>query len=317
MRKVLSFIIIGLLVFSGLGAAAMITDHNQNSSQRKTTTYPPNVDELDQSMTIFEGALPVGRTNIFGFYANLSIAQSFIPQKEVLTRTQFRMARNVSTSYPCVLAIRENLSGKNLAIISAGSSEFPPVNETPTEENQLAWINFNFTDIWVTPGYTYYLVVYTANVTDNFYWVCGNGSNIYINGTVYYTLNDGKTWSELVNSDGCFKTYGLRETFLEVTMKGGILVPSFLIKNIGNYTAWDIVINLTVRGGFLGTINLEKTGSLSELPPGNEITVKLLGPPVFGFGKVTITISVRAANVKEMSIKRNATVFLFFIIGVH
>lgn len=316
MRKIILIILIGILLGSGLGTVIALNP-NQNNFQRNTTTNSPYVDELDQSMTDFEGPLPVGRTNFFGYYANLSIAQSFIPQKEVLTRTQFLMARNATTLHPCFLVVRDNLSGKNLATVSVGPSAFPAVNGTPNQENQLAWVTFNFTDIWVTPGHTYYLIVYTANLTDNFYWVCGNDSNIYLNGTVYYTLNDGKTWSELLNSDGCFKTYGLRETFLEITMKNGIFGSSFLIKNIGNYTAWDIVINLTIQGGLLGMIHSVKTGSLSELPPSNETTIKLIGPAIIGFGKITITLRVSAANVKEMSIERNAMIFFFFIIGIH
>ena len=311
MKKLLSVVIIGIVVLGGLGAVVTATNQNQKNSQRNDTTSSPYVDELDQSMTDYDGSLPLGRTNIFGFYANLSIAQSFIPQKELLTRTQFLMARNASTSYPCVLAVRDNLTGENLAIISVGPNEFPVVNGTPTED-QLAWINFNFNDIWVIPGQTYYLVVYTANITENYYWIAGNGTNIYPNGTVMLSIDDGKTWSEFTNADGCFKTYGLRETFLE-SMSNMLFKPSFTIKNIGNYTAWDVTVNMTVKGGIFGRINYKGVGTISQLSPGNETVVQLTGGTIFGLGPVTISVKVFAANVHEISTEENAVVIFFFM----
>jgi hypothetical protein len=264
-------------------------------------------------MTDYDGSLPLGRTNIFGYYANLSIAQSFIPQMEILTRTFFLMARNASTSHPFVLAVRDNLTKEDLSVVSIEPSEFPIVNGTPTEE-QLVWIEFNFDDIWVTPGQTYYIVVYTANVTDNYYWISGNGTNIYPNGTVYLSTNDGQNWTEFPggNADGCFKTYGLHETFLQITMKGGF-GPSFIIKNIGNYTAWDVTLDSTISGGFV-FIGKHLTINVSELQPNQEITVR--PGLVIGFGKVTISLQVSAANVKEMSSEASATLLLFFLLGI-
>jgi hypothetical protein len=311
MKKLLSCIVIGIIVLCGLGAAVTATNQTQKNSQRSGTTESRYVDELDQSMTDYDGSLPLGRTNIFGYYANLSIAQSFIPQMEVLTRTYFLMARNTSTTHPCFLAIRDNLTSKDLAVVSVEPSEFPIVNGTPTEE-QLAWIEFNFDDLWVTPGQTYYIVVYTANTTDNYYWISGNGTNIYPNGTVYLSVNDGQTWSEFTDADGCFKTYGLHETFLQITMKGGF-GPSFVIKNIGNYTAWDVTLKSTISGGIV-FVGKQSIIDISELQPNQEMT---LNPGiVLGFGKVTISLQVTAANVKEMSSEASGFLLLFFLLGV-
>jgi hypothetical protein len=310
MKKILSFLILGMLVLGGLGAAATTIDHRQKSSQNNNRLNSPYVDELDQSMTDFDGSLSMGRTNLFGFYANLSVAQSFIPQKKVLTRAQFLMARNTSTSKPCVLAVRDNLTGANLAITSMEPSEFPIVNGTPTED-QLTWINFNFNDIWVTPGQTYYLVMYTTNITDNYYWISGNGTNRYLNGTVMLSIDNGNTWAELPNADGCFKTYGLRETFLNITMKNSLFGPTFIIKNVGNYTAWDVTWNYTISGGFL-LFYKAVIGNLSELLPGDSITLK--SGFFIGFGNVIISLKVSAANVHEYSIQKNAKIFFFIII---
>ncbi len=310
MKKLLSCLIIGILVLGGLGAIVTATDQNKKNAQRNGTESS-YVDELDQSMTEYDGSLPLGRSNIFGYYANLSIAQSFIPQMEVLTRTFFLMARNASTSHPCVLAIRDNLTKEDLSVVSVEPSEFPIVNGTPTEE-QLAWIEFNFNDIWVTPGQTYYIVVYTANVTDNYYWISGNGTNIYQNGTVYLSTNDGQNWTEFVGADGCFKTYGLHETFLQITLKGGF-GPSIIIKNIGNYTAWDVQLNFSISGRLV-FIGIHFTGNISELQPGQEMTLRT--GLLLGFGKVEISLQVSAANVKETSSEHSATLLLFFLLGI-
>ncbi len=92
------------------------------------------------------------------------------------------MARNASTSQPCVLAIRDNLTDENLAVASVDTKRIPCCEWNPDRRDQFAWIDFNFDDIWVTPGQTYYIVVYTTNITENYYWISGNGTNIYPNG---------------------------------------------------------------------------------------------------------------------------------------
>jgi hypothetical protein len=311
MKKLLSCIIIGIVVLGGLGVAVTATHQNRNNPQRNITTNSPYEDELDQSMTDYDGTLPVGYA-ILGNYTNLSVAQSFIPQKELLTRTQFLMAANISTTQPCVLAIRDNLTGENLAVISLEPSEFPVVNGTPTEE-QLEWIDFNFDDIWVTPGQIYYIVVYSKNSIGNFYWIAGNGTNIYPNGTVFLSVDDGNTWSEFTDVDGCFKTYGLRETFLKITMKNiSFFGLSYEITNIGNFTAWDVVINMTVKGGIFGFINIHGNGSISEFLPG--LTIGTGVGSIFGLGSITMSMQVSAANVKEISMERNAKVLFFLIL---
>lgn len=312
MKKLISFFIVSIMVLSGLTAGVIAKDQIQKKNALRSSITSPYNDELDQSMTDYDGSLPVGRTNIFSYYANLSIAQSFIPQMEVLTRVFFLMARNASTSEPCVVAIRDNLTQEDLSIASIEPSAFPIVNGTPTEE-QLAWIEFNISDIWVTSGQTYYIVVYTANVTDNYYWISGNGTNIYPNGTVYLSINDGQNWSEFTDADGCFKTYGLHETFLQIIHKGG-LGPSFTVKNIGNYTAWDVIINVTISGGFV-FVGKQFSLYISELPPNQEITLKP-GFLVLGFGKVTISITLYAANVKEMTSTKTGMLLLFFLLGI-
>jgi hypothetical protein len=311
MKKLLSWCIIGMIVLCGLGATVTATNQNQKNNQQPEPANMLYDDELDQSMTDMDGTLQVGYV-ILGNYTNLSVAQSFIPQKEVLTRVQFFMAANTSTTQPCVLAIRKNLTEENLAVVSLQPNYFPVVNQSPTEE-QLGWIDFNFEDIWVVPGQVYYIVMYSKAIPGNFYWIAGNGTNIYLNGTVFISVDNGNTWGEFPNADGCFKTYGLRETFLEITMNNfspfGML--SYSVKNIGNYTAWDVVTEETVKGGILGLIDVHGHENISELPLG--VSIGFSSGIYFGLGKITISLKISGANVKEMSIERNAKIFLIFI----
>jgi hypothetical protein len=197
MKKILLLLIVGILVLTGFEAVSV--SFNNNSSTRG--------DELDQYMTEYDGQIPVGNTDIFGFYANLSAAQSFTPEKEIQTRIQLFMARNIDTIYPCYLVFRDDLTGEDLASVALQPSEFPVVTGTPTQE-ELSWVEFNFQDIKITPGQTYYVVVYTANVTDNYYWIAGNGTGIYPNGNAFFSIDDGQTWEEIPEADACFKTYG-------------------------------------------------------------------------------------------------------------
>ena len=309
MKKLISCIIIGIVILSGLGAAATAPHQNQNDQQRYEPTAVLYEDELDQSMTDYDGTLAVGYA-LLGNYTNLSVAQSFIPQKEVLTRVQFLMAANASTTQPCVLAIRDNLTEQNLAVISLQPDDFPVVNGTPTEE-QLEWINFNFTDIWVIPGHVYYIIVYTKAIPGNFYWIAGNGTNIYQNGTVFLSVDDGNTWGEFANADGCFKTYGLRETILEMTLKNSIFGLSWEITNVGNSTAWDVVCNITIKGGIFGLIDSHGTGTASELQPGLSIEAGV--GIFFGLGQITITIQLYGANVKKITTEKQGKILHFFI----
>lgn len=311
MKGLLAALIVGLFVVNAVGVSAAVVNPVQIQAKQSSVTGPLYTDELDQSQTVFDGALAVGYSNPFGgSYMNLSIAQSFIPQKDVLTRVEFFMGRNVTTTKPCVLAVRDNLTGADLAEVALQPSAFPVVNGTP-QADDLAWVDFNFSDIWVTAGQTYYLVIYSTFLVDNFYWVSGNGSNNYPNGTVYLSGDNGTTWTEFTNADGCFKTYGLTETFLSVTPIGGLFGSKFLIRNTGNVTAWDVMVDLSVKGGLLGHINASAAVFIPELHPGDNVTVR--SGPVIGFGTVHISLKIVGANVKESTTSAQARVFLFFL----
>jgi hypothetical protein len=204
MKKIIPLTVVGILILSGLTITASPIK-TQDLDFQKMNNERTNVlsdDELDQSQTICDAYLSIGLSP--DIPANMSLAQSFIPQKEVLTRVQLYMAKGAAASYPCVVAIREDLYGENLVAASINPDEFPVFNNL----DDLEWIEFDFDDILLTPGETYYMVGYTAKVADNFYVCGGTESDLYPDGNIFYSLNGGKSWVPVPDSDACFKTYG-------------------------------------------------------------------------------------------------------------
>ena len=104
--------------------------------------------------------------------------------------------------YPYYVSIRKSLTGDTLAETSVNPEDIPLYN--------YAWIEFNFDDISVDVGETYYIVSYTIEDEQNGVYVWGaSDSNPYPYGMEYYSTDVGNTWIEKPNVDLCFKTYGL------------------------------------------------------------------------------------------------------------
>ena len=194
MKKILPLLVVGILVLSGLGAVAF--PFNEISTILLG-------DELDQyQINHDEGAVgPIGDFPDMPY--NVTFAQSFIPQKEILTRVQLYMGKIITAFYPCMVAIRDNLTEENLVKVSIDPDEFV------VYPNNLTWVEFNFDDIMVTIGNTYYIVAYTSNVTNNTYAWGGNNSDSYPNGTVFVSIDGGEIWENEPDADMCFMTYGI------------------------------------------------------------------------------------------------------------
>ncbi|MDH7518051.1 MAG: hypothetical protein QHH19_06905 [Candidatus Thermoplasmatota archaeon] len=201
MKKLLPLLVVGILVLTGLGASATPFYDNSITIKWKQNNFTNTLkgDVLDQSQLDMDWFGPIGPFPLAGG-ANYIIAQTFKPTKPVLTRVELMIGKNSTTTYDYTVAIRNALNGSDLTSVSI------PAEQIVTEN--FSWIEFNFPDIAVTPGDTYYIVSYTVNATDNWYaWGMKTG-NAYPNGTIYYTTNDGATWDEEPNGDMTFKTYG-------------------------------------------------------------------------------------------------------------
>ena len=281
------------------------------------------VDELDQYQnTAIEGiGLIVGRMKMNETISlNFQAAQSFIPQKSILTRVELFIGKNMTAFHPFNLGIRDELTASDLISVSAEP-------EIITTEN-FSWIEFDCSDMWVTIGQTYYLVGYTENDTDNWYgWAGNNVSTSYPHGCAWMSINDGLNWSndsvclDVHNTqqhnlrddnttwDMVFRTYGLDATELSIEMKPGILKSTVEIKNVGSVPAYDVVATLDATGGIFNRINTTLSTNTSELSDNTSISI-ILGP-IFGFGPINIHVEAIAANAEEVSL--DVSGFIFFI----
>jgi hypothetical protein len=324
MRKIISVSIVAI-VLAGLVSTPMVCGDQIRASPRvkaSAITY----DELDQSQPVYVNGtiVPVGRISIFGHVLTLLIAQSFVPTKEVLTRVELYMGKNATASYPLVVGIRDNLTHQNLVETHLGPDHFT---------GNLTWIEFDFEALWVNPGQTYFIVCATKNATDNYYgWAASNHSDAYPNGVAYYSIDNGSSWQDSASVmqpqtpsdfkaqqradngsfDMCFKTYGLRETALNLTFISAFLTPKITITNVGNVTAQNPICTVTIQGGFFKKVNYTWSGSQAELQPGDSMLVKLR--LMTGFGFITITVTASAINARPVTITKDGFLLLFFLI---
>ena len=92
---------------------------------------------------------------------------------------------------------------------------------------------------------------------------------------------------------------------LEIKIVGGLPLPLFFhyvggaVANIGDTSAYNITIIMTIRGGILGTTNETVVGYYDELPPQQAYGVGINN--AYGFGLVTITLTASASNTENVT----------------
>jgi hypothetical protein len=139
-------------------------------------------------------------------------AQSFTPTLETLTKVRvhfFKSAYHVPSGINLTVHIRSSLTGDDLAILSKDASEIP---------QESRWVEFDFPDITVIPGNTYYIICEANGGTslENYCWLFDK-NNVYKGGDAWKSNDSGATWSlredppDWVGLDYCFITYGLDE----------------------------------------------------------------------------------------------------------
>ncbi len=200
MKKIIPVLIVGVLVLSGLGAVAFPVTKLQTKEIQSLSSTGDTLDQVQPDMDWFA---PIG---VFPLVpgVNYMVAQSFKPTLKILTRVELMTGRNGTTTYDYTLAIRDDLYGADLTTISLPASSFVVEN--------FSWVEFDFDDIEVTPGDTYYIVSYTTNATDNWYVWGAKLANVYPDGMPFVSLDDGATWEGEPDADMTFMTYGTDNT---------------------------------------------------------------------------------------------------------
>jgi len=153
-------------------------------------------DQLDQQQPDF---------NRFTFVIALAHrAQSFKPQMEVLTRVELYMYKYGNINSDIVVSIRNNLYGNDLTVCSKSAYQIP---------TEATWIEFDFNDLTVNLGDTYYIVCTTNSGNfENCYTIGYAESNPdpYHHGDIWeYGFFTDYEWERMCyNCDLSFKTYG-------------------------------------------------------------------------------------------------------------
>jgi hypothetical protein len=205
MKKLLPIFVAVFFIISCYGASAGSMFEINKSIEWKTSEVLClfGSDELDQYQPEMNFFAPVGPV----FLApdiNYMSAQSFIPTKNVLTRVELMAGKNSTTTYDFNLAIRDDLLGADLTSISLSPTAFPTEN--------FSWVEFDFEDISVTPGNTYFIVAYTTDSPDNWYAWGAMLLDVYPHGMVWLSEDEGSSWENDTNVDCTFATYGLNNT---------------------------------------------------------------------------------------------------------
>ena len=105
------------------------------------------------------------------------------------------------------------------------------------------------------------------------------------------------------------------QTTLEITaVRGGVGKVSVTVKNIGDETAKNVTITISVKGGFFNKIDITKIcsgcGQCSNSIEPNATKTESTADAgrIIGFGPVSITVSAQAANADK--IEKTSTGFV-------
>jgi hypothetical protein len=219
MKKIIPLFVIGIFVISSINAIATIENKK---------LIEPITEELDQYQEVMteNAAIPIGSFTIPqnpSIY--LQVAQSFIPTKDIITKIDLYIGKNITATQPLDVSIRKELTEEDLTVANVDPGD------VPTQE--YGWVEIDIPDIKINPDETYYIVALTENITDNYYaWGANNMSESYPYGCAWMSIDEGGNWTNESNSqniqntesfsyqpkttgfqenvtwDMCFRTYG-------------------------------------------------------------------------------------------------------------
>jgi hypothetical protein len=169
-------------------------------------------------------------------------------------------------------------------------------------------VTCTFETVTLEPGKWW--VGFHPQAEENVFWLTANMSmhHVYVSypDLGYPKWTDGNVVWPDTNHDVSWLITGT-SLDIEITILGGFGV-SAKIKNNGATALTDVPWTIDLEGGLI-LVGKTKTGTIENLPAGEEVTVKSI---VLGFGKPTITVTAAADTMKNAT----ATVLLFFVLGV-
>jgi len=161
---------------------------------------------LDVEQTIYNRGFPI-RYALDGTWGG---AQSFTPTVTTMTRAEIYLRKFGTPTFDLTIEIRED----SPTGILLDTQVF-----TPSEvDSSWSWLNIDFTDIIVTTGTQYFIVIPppTTNPGNSFGYEWGYAfGNQYGNGAFWFTRDGGTLWRDLPNTyEFTFKTYGINDGLL-------------------------------------------------------------------------------------------------------
>lgn len=186
------------------------------------STFSTSVLAFKFSSDVIDQEQPIHDTNTFVIGESIK-AQSFIPTKNKLTRIELFICRSGTINSDFVVSIRDNLHGSDLTSVSKQA------NQIPSGTINQDWIEFDFNDLDITPGNTYYMVCSTQEGNlDNCYVLGMSINNPYPLGDAWeYGAFTGYVWEKMVYNDLSFKTYCQKAKSRDIDMISFILNNMF------------------------------------------------------------------------------------------
>ncbi len=181
---------------------------------------------VDQKQTFNDGAG-------FDLQPPSAWAQSFIPTKDKLTAVSLAMFQyGIAPEAVITVSIRATLNSSDLVTITRNTS-VDPIG------HKLVWILFDFEDISITTGSTYYIVCSAnAGYENNTYcWGFASVNDKYIKGEAWVKENETADWiavnqwdpTDYPKPDFCFKTYFRKPLDISVPINNEYLINPRLL----------------------------------------------------------------------------------------
>ena len=135
-------------------------------------------------------------------YDDKPLSQSFIPSYKVITRVELMIVKRYNPD-GFTVSVRSDIDGEDLTSVYLSADEIA---------EDMSWKNFDFQDLDVIPGETYYTVCTSEKTEDNnmYFWYFGIYDS-YVDGCAWVFNNDWSilTFGGFPDIDLGFKTFGL------------------------------------------------------------------------------------------------------------
>jgi hypothetical protein len=193
------------------------------------------IDEVDQQQIAYTYATGWG---------SFPVAQSFKPTLNMLTKVELMIYRKGNTPGTYDVSIRSDLNEDDLTSKSIVAQTIPDTSPDPPLGGN--WIEFDFTDINVTPEQTYYIVIIGDDSWNgwNTIMLSGTSGDDYPRGNFWVKTVDWIIYD--VDDDATFKTYGYwmnQPPAVEITYPSNDTTVSGVVDIIGSAADVDGTIN--------------------------------------------------------------------------